>query len=120
MKQQQQHCRGRRKSSWPLPHRHQRQHCRTRHNKLGPVQAPRGSRLATTAPPRRPAGATAAAAAPAAALPDKAQQPDETTGKELKVDDDGVPHDALGVPITTINARTNETTQSRMFTRSMD
>ncbi|KAE8969584.1 hypothetical protein PR003_g28641 [Phytophthora rubi] len=82
--------------------------------------APRGSRVATSAPPRRPAGATAAAAAPAAALPDKAQQPDETTGKELKVDDDGVPHDALEVPITTINARTDETTQSRMFTRSMD
>ncbi len=40
------------------------------------------------------------------------------TGEEIKIDEDGVPDNALEVPITTINAKTGETSQSRMFTAS--
>lgn len=40
------------------------------------------------------------------------------TGEELIVDNDGVPTNALEVPITTINAKTGETTQTRIFTES--
>lgn len=45
---------------------------------------------------------------------------DAETGEELKVDDDGVPLNALEIPITTINAKTGETSQSRIFSRSDD
>ncbi len=40
------------------------------------------------------------------------------TGEELKVDDDGVPLNALEIPITTINARTGETSKTRIFSES--
>ncbi len=43
---------------------------------------------------------------------------DAATGKELKVDEDGVPLDALEVPIVSINAKTGETKKSRIFTAS--
>lgn len=43
---------------------------------------------------------------------------DSTTGEELVLDEDGVPANALEVPITTINARTGQATQTRIFTRS--
>jgi hypothetical protein len=43
---------------------------------------------------------------------------DANTGEELKVDEDGVPDNALEVPITTINARTGTSSQTRMFTQS--
>lgn len=42
------------------------------------------------------------------------------TGEELTMDDDGVPSNALEVPITTINARTGESSQTRIFTQSTD
>lgn len=45
---------------------------------------------------------------------------DAETGEELKLDDEGVPFNALEIPITTINARTGETTQTRIFSRSDD
>lgn len=38
------------------------------------------------------------------------------TGAEIKTDEDGVPLDGLEVPITSINAETGETTQTRFFT----
>jgi hypothetical protein len=38
------------------------------------------------------------------------------TGAEIKTDEDGVPFDALEVPITSINAETGESTQTRFFT----
>lgn len=40
------------------------------------------------------------------------------TGEEIKLDEDGVPENALEVPITNINAKTGKTTQTRMFTAS--
>jgi hypothetical protein len=43
---------------------------------------------------------------------------DAATGKELKVDEDGVPLDALEIPITRINAKTGESTQTRIFSAS--
>lgn len=45
---------------------------------------------------------------------------DAETGQEVKVDSDGVPSDSLEVPITSINARTGETTQTRIFTQSVE
>lgn len=45
---------------------------------------------------------------------------DSNTGEELKLDEDGVPVNALEVPITTINARTGQASQTRIFTRSED
>lgn len=45
---------------------------------------------------------------------------DSETGEELKMDEDGVPSNALEIPITTINARTGETSQTRIFSRSED
>lgn len=45
---------------------------------------------------------------------------DADTGEELKLDDEGVPLNALEIPITTINARTGETSQTRIFSRSED
>jgi len=38
------------------------------------------------------------------------------TGAEIKTDEDGIPLDGLEVPITSINAETGETTQTRFFT----
>jgi len=43
---------------------------------------------------------------------------DSETGEAIKMDADGVPSNALEVPITTINARTGEVAQSRIFTRA--
>jgi hypothetical protein len=43
---------------------------------------------------------------------------DAASGKEMKVDDDGVPLDALEIPITRINAKTGESTQTRIFSAS--
>ncbi len=43
---------------------------------------------------------------------------DAETGEALTLDDDGVPMNALEVPITTINAKTGEVSQSRIFTRA--
>ena len=45
---------------------------------------------------------------------------DAETGQEVKIDEDGVPFNALEIPITSLNARTGETTQSRIFSRSED
>jgi hypothetical protein len=45
---------------------------------------------------------------------------DASTGQELELDEDGVPTNALEVPITTINARTGQASQTRIFTRSED
>ncbi len=43
---------------------------------------------------------------------------DSQTGQELTLDEDGVPTNALEVPVTTINAKTGEVKQSRIFTRA--
>ncbi len=43
---------------------------------------------------------------------------DADTGEELKLDEDGVPTNAIEVPITTINARTGEVKQSRFFSKA--
>jgi len=43
---------------------------------------------------------------------------DSETGKAIKLDEDGIPDNALEVPITTINARTGIVEQSRFFTRA--
>jgi hypothetical protein len=43
---------------------------------------------------------------------------DAETGETLTLDEDGVPTNALEVPITTINAKTGEVSQSRIFTRA--
>ncbi len=43
---------------------------------------------------------------------------DAETGEELKLDEDGVPTNAIEVPITTINARTGEVKQSRFFSKA--
>ncbi len=40
------------------------------------------------------------------------------TGEELKVDEEGVPLNALEIPVTTINAKTGETSQTRFFSES--
>lgn len=45
---------------------------------------------------------------------------DADTGKELTVDEDGIPQDALEIPITHLNARSGDTSQTRIFTRSGD
>ncbi len=45
---------------------------------------------------------------------------DTCTGEELTLDEDGVPTNALEVPVTTINAKTGEVKQSRIFTRADD
>jgi len=45
---------------------------------------------------------------------------DAETGAELTLDEDGVPLDALEVPILSINAKTGETTKTRIFTQSAD
>lgn len=45
---------------------------------------------------------------------------DAETGEELKLDEDGVPMNALEIPITSINAKTGETSQTRIFSRSED
>lgn len=42
------------------------------------------------------------------------------TGEKLSVDDEGVPTNALEIPITTINARTGESTQTRIFSEATD
>ena len=42
------------------------------------------------------------------------------TGEKLTVDDEGVPTNALEIPITTINARTGESTQTRIFSEATD
>ncbi len=38
------------------------------------------------------------------------------TGEEIKTDEDGIPLDGLEVPVTSINAATGESTQTRFFT----
>ncbi len=43
---------------------------------------------------------------------------DSATGEELKLDEDGIPTNALEVPVTTINAKTGEVKQSRIFTKA--
>lgn len=43
---------------------------------------------------------------------------DADTGRELNLDEDGVPENALEVPITSINAATGATNQTRIFTES--
>lgn len=43
---------------------------------------------------------------------------DAETEETLTLDEDGVPTNALEVPITTINAKTGEVSQSRIFTRA--
>ncbi len=43
---------------------------------------------------------------------------DAETGEELKLDEDGVPLTALEVPVTSINAQTGETSQTRFFTQA--
>jgi hypothetical protein len=45
---------------------------------------------------------------------------DTSNGQELELDEDGIPTNALEVPITTINARTGQASQTRIFTRSED
>lgn len=40
------------------------------------------------------------------------------TGEELTLDEDGVPTEGLEVPVTTINAATGETSQTRFFTKA--
>lgn len=42
------------------------------------------------------------------------------TGKKITLDADGVPTDGLEVPITTINAQTGESSQTRFFTEAQD
>lgn len=43
---------------------------------------------------------------------------DAETGEKLELDEDGVPMNALEIPITNINAKTGETSQTRIFSRS--
>lgn len=43
---------------------------------------------------------------------------DSETGERLELDEDGVPMNALEIPITNINAKTGETSQTRIFSRS--
>lgn len=43
---------------------------------------------------------------------------DSETGEKLEMDEDGVPMNALEIPITNINAKTGETSQTRIFSRS--
>ncbi len=45
---------------------------------------------------------------------------DQETGKPLEFDEDGVPTNALEIPVTTINAKTGEVKSSRIFTRAED
>lgn len=45
---------------------------------------------------------------------------DVDTGKEISLDTDGIPSNALEVPITSINAETGESSQTRFFTASTD
>ena len=45
---------------------------------------------------------------------------DTETGEEVKVDDEGTPYNALEIPITTINAKTGETSQTRIFSKADD
>ena len=45
---------------------------------------------------------------------------DAETGKPVELDDEGVPTNALEIPITSINARTGSTTQTRIFSKSDD
>ncbi len=45
---------------------------------------------------------------------------DAASGEELKLDNDGVPTNALEVPVTTINAKTGKIAQTRIFTKAED
>ena len=45
---------------------------------------------------------------------------DAATGQEVAVDEDGVPLNALEIPITSINAKTGATSQTRIFSKSDD
>lgn len=43
---------------------------------------------------------------------------DAETGEKLELDEDGVPKNALEIPIMTINAKTGETSKTRIFSRA--
>lgn len=43
---------------------------------------------------------------------------DQDTGRELEVDEEGVPTDALEIPIISVNARTGETNKTRIFSKA--
>lgn len=43
---------------------------------------------------------------------------DAETGEKLELDEEGVPTNALEIPITTINAKTGETSKTRIFSRA--
>jgi hypothetical protein len=43
---------------------------------------------------------------------------DSNTGKTLKLDGDGIPDNAIEVPIININAKTGKTSKTRIFTKS--
>lgn len=45
---------------------------------------------------------------------------DAQTGAKLTLDDEGVPNNALEIPITTINCKTGESSQSRIFSEASD
>lgn len=45
---------------------------------------------------------------------------DTETGEKINFDEEGVPTNALEIPITTINAKTGETSKTRIFSRAED